>query len=1300
MTTKMVRLAMTSPESSHQQNSSSSGGNSTNNNNHQSGEIIQQQQSVAIHQSPQQQPPQQGTIAHPAHHMHHAGATMPQQQPPPPVEGNGHGLFIGQYTAAGDFYPEHGYFIPHHHHHHEMCPAAHAPLCTLHDFGPVTVPMVSQSGSPPIPMPVQVPPGHLMQQIVDENGTLRHVILSTAHNQQIHGQGSVQGVQHHIHGHYIAANGTTPSFYGPLATGYPGPGPGPHFHPIPGGHLQPQQLSHSPHSPSPPNNNYHKDERTQRQHTKLLRKLDQQQQKQREMNSALSTPAHSPSPRKSELNGLRRTTPASRNGASSVGTSEDGEESSSVPDEEDDYQPLIDQLSAVQSPQVSEVMSKSALLQWAAPPNSEQVTLNPRDLQYEVLLSDRGKDGKYKSIFKGSSLSCRIQDLRPGQEYSVCLQVHYQELQGSASEPTVFTTPPCPPDTPFAPKLITRTKNSLQVRWNATADNGSHILHYILEYDEGKGKEFVEVCKTKGRQYSLTKLQPSTWYSFRLAAVNDCGKSPYSDIITFCTAANPPPQPTPPTLAAATSSSLRLEWIRRSQEEEYVLQMADKESGHGYLPMYTGRETVYECVNLRRATVFHFRLKAENEVGSSPWSDEVIYRTLPERPGRPGKPQVKGKIHATNFKAKWDPPSDRGGSEIKMYYLEINAGAGFERVYMGSETEAICDRLSPGTTYQIRVWCEGVAGPSAPSEPCTVTTEAVAPVAPSAPFCSTPPGPYATVLRWERPDYNGGAPVTEYEVEMEGGVPRQRIAVYRGKDTQCVAKDLSPGEVYVAQVRAINRIGAGQWSEEGTFVAGAAPPGIPGRPDVTIRSATHLTVSWEEPATNGAFISEYRLESAVNNQEDCYNIAYQGVQTMAEVRNLMPFTTYFFRVSATNAAGTSGFSAPISTRTPAAAPNAPIIESCDITSTEVTVYWRAPDCHGSPIRHYNIDCADRVMATTDAVTEYCIGDLQPETLYKIKIQAVNEIGAGPLSSALRVTTLPLPPKPPRLECTAAGHNFVKLKWGDGRNVDFTRYHVEMMNNRNREFVTVYTGTNYTCRVPKLQEQATYVFRICAETDHAGIGDYSDEVAFETTAAVPSSIKSPRIYEPAAGSVPVNDSSNCDHIHVEWQHSKNTFPDPVEYILQCTRSREQDYKQIYRGPETRFTVENLECGVEYCLRVCPVRLMVTGECLPGSFSPVLRHTVPLKSKSVIDSNAIAGAHGLSGGAPGASGGVTSQAFDDNLSNAGAVQRILGRVTTIYSSRRNFTDQQKAIIIAIFLMIGSVVLAYVVKLFNFS
>lgn len=42
----------------------------------------------------------------------------------------------------------------------------------------MTVPLVSTSSSAPIPLPMQVPQGHVVQQIVDENGTLRHVIVS------------------------------------------------------------------------------------------------------------------------------------------------------------------------------------------------------------------------------------------------------------------------------------------------------------------------------------------------------------------------------------------------------------------------------------------------------------------------------------------------------------------------------------------------------------------------------------------------------------------------------------------------------------------------------------------------------------------------------------------------------------------------------------------------------------------------------------------------------------------------------------------------------------------------------------------------------------------------------------------------------------------------------------------------------------------------------------------------------------------------------------------------------------------
>jgi hypothetical protein len=144
--------------------------------------------------------------------------------------------------------------------------------------------------------------------------------------------------------------------------------------------------------------------------------------------------------------------------------------------------------------QVSELSSRSALLLWAPPTklseasNTDSPEIDVGDLRYEVLLSDKSKEMKFKSIYSGTSLSCRIRDLRPGQEYSVCLQVHYDELQGSATDPLKFTTPPCEPDQPQPPKLHQRQKTSLQLKWNNVNDNGSHITSYILEYDEGIGR--------------------------------------------------------------------------------------------------------------------------------------------------------------------------------------------------------------------------------------------------------------------------------------------------------------------------------------------------------------------------------------------------------------------------------------------------------------------------------------------------------------------------------------------------------------------------------------------------------------------------------------------------------------------------------------------------------------------------------------------------------------------------------------------------------------------------------------------
>lgn len=66
-------------------------------------------------------------------------------------------------------------------------------------------------------------------------------------------------------------------------------------------------------------------------------------------------------------------------------------------------------------------------------------------------------------------------------------------------------------------------------------------------------------------------------------------------------------------------------------------------------------------------------------------------------------------------------------------------------------------------------------------------------------------------------------------------------------------------------------------------------------------------------------------------------------------------------------------------------------------------------------------------------------------IFRLRIQAVNNVGPGPFSPVLRATTSPLPPAPPKLECIGIGHNYLKMKWGDGKNLDFTQYILEMEN---------------------------------------------------------------------------------------------------------------------------------------------------------------------------------------------------------------------------------------------------------------
>ncbi|XP_046402663.1 fibronectin type III domain-containing protein 3B isoform X2 [Ischnura elegans] len=1335
------------------------------------------------------------------------------------------------YAPTADFHVFSPGQPPHpQHNHQDMCPPG---MCTIHDYGPVTVPMVSTNTTPPMAMPVRVPPGHVVQQIVDESGTLRHVILSP----------------------------TTHALL-TLATPY-GPGGG-------SGQGPPTQTFYQglppPHGYPPPHAPFH--------------------------GLAMAAGPHTSPPASSDMgNGMMSGRRRSRESVGMVASV--GDDLSNQQDEEVEGEAgklLSELLASTRPPQVSNLEPRSALLHWSQPTTGREPTGSDgcvtglpsgSELCYEVLLSERGKEGKYRLIYSGDSLSCRVEDLRPGTDYWVKLQVRWRrksvmqsmgggegslgswEGAGPPSEPTAFSTPPCAPDAPMPPKLISRGRTNLQLRWNAGVDNGSHISQYVLEWDQGRqilggetiGEDevgpppeltFTEVYRGRGKQTTLSKLQPSTCYSFRVYAINECGKSDYSEVVQLWTSGSPPAQPPPPTLREARVNSLSLAWDNRKSDGkgyrgddnsrngtlEYTLQMEDPSTGHGFLPVYSGVVTHCTCSGLARHSEFKFRLRAANEEGPSKWSDEVSYLTLPAPPTAPSRPVLvkphvgRGKgggqqrskppessltVHASSFsprkgsnqitpapspgcpvghpiKVKWDPPSDNGGAPIALYTLQMDSGSGFETVYTGLENEYTIKAPIPGTTYRLKVSCSGPGGHGPFSDITSIVADIVPPSAPLKPrVINARTRPTSLSIKWGGPEFNGGAAVTDYEVDMledeegdnegaegesrhseseSGDIKKQgnddgdkksegplggrnrkkRRTVYRGKELECTAAELLPGRTYAFQVRAYNRAGAGSWSDMVEGLTGAGPPSAPMNLTASAKSFSNVIVQWDEPASlNGAPVSSYRLEMSVgkedgegssdgSKEEPVFSAIHTGSSRSHEVKGLSPATSYSFRVRAINSAGVGPYSATCLCCTPPSVPGpfpgpprlAPLLgssagsheerpssrasssssstsssaalttSSChsspvlaeDVqpvplaSCTSLEVVWDEPPCNGSFISQYVVHVSevgvtggDRVLVVPP-VLYVVIEDLQPDTAYRIKVQAENSCGLGPYSPVLKACTQPLPPNPPHLECQSSGHAQIRLRWTSAASQmnslspSFStsshdvKYTVQMQNPRTKDFQNVWHGTGLSCKVNRLAEGKSYFFRIAA-ANLSGRGPFSKAYEFRTSLAPPPTLRSPRCVEVS--------KNGCV---LEWQSCRAIGGDPVVYQVQLCRMRDQEYKQVYHGSETKVTLNDLESGAEYGARVCPIRLLGGGSNgeLPGSPSPPVKFSTP--SSIALSSN-----------------GSGSNA--SNNGNCSEGSKLLQASQTSIGERKPLTDQQWAAIIVFGFTIFSIAMAFIVQ-----
>ncbi|MCC3292095.1 Ig-like domain-containing protein [Arthrobacter sp. zg-Y1110] len=165
-------------------------------------------------------------------------------------------------------------------------------------------------------------------------------------------------------------------------------------------------------------------------------------------------------------------------------------------------------------------------------------------------------------------------------------------------------------------------------------------------------------------------------------------------------------------------------------------------------------------------------------------------------------------------------------------------------------------------------------------------------------------------------------------------------------------------------------------------------PAAPSTPVIESTRSRTVVLAWNPPAANGSPITGYTVTAANGFSQAC-------PATTCTLTGLTNNVEYVFRVTATNANGTSAPSPTSAVARPDTQPGRPAPPGLVYGDKELTVNWVAPPNEGSPITGYDLQISP---APPNGVSQKSApaaggsitwGSLENGTSYRVRIQARN-----------------------------------------------------------------------------------------------------------------------------------------------------------------------------------------------------------------------------------------------------------------------------------------------------------------------